>query len=104
MSPKRLASRSVSTAPGDRATLHSAAVSPHERALGGWQAELALVPEIASALGSSLDFLDTIAASLTIDAARMKANLDAYGAPGTLVAADEGAMEELLAELGAYLN
>jgi adenylosuccinate lyase len=72
--------------------------------LGGWQAELALVPEIASALGSSLDFLDTIAASLTIDAARMKSNLDAYGAPGTLVAADEGAMEELLAELGAYLN
>ena len=90
--------------PGLLSTLHSAAVSPHERALGGWQAELALVPEIASALGSSLDFLDTIAASLTIDAARMKANLEAYGAPGTLVAGDQGAMEELLAELGAYLN
>lgn len=90
--------------PGLLATLHAASLSEHERALGGWQAELALVPEIASALGSSLDFLDTIAAALVIDADRMKANLETYGAPGTTVAADEPTMEELLSGLGPYLT
>jgi len=90
--------------PGLLATLHASAVSEHERALGGWQAELALVPEIVSALGSSLDFLDTLAASLVVDAARMKANLDAHGAPGTLVPGEEGTMEELLAGLNPYLT
>ncbi len=89
--------------PGLLATLHAASLAEHERALGGWQAELALVPEIASALGTSLDFLDIIAASLVVDASRMKANLDSYGAPGTTIAGDEATMEELLAELGAYL-
>ena len=90
--------------PGLLAALHAAGLSEHERALGGWQAELALVPEIASALGSSLDFLDILAASLVVDGARMKANLDAYGAAGTLVPADEATMEELLAELHPYLT
>jgi 3-carboxy-cis,cis-muconate cycloisomerase len=90
--------------PGLVASLHGAAISEHERALGGWQAELGVAPEIASALGSSLDFLDTIAAALVVDPARMKANLDAYGAPGTTTPADEGAMEELLDELGPYLT
>jgi 3-carboxy-cis,cis-muconate cycloisomerase len=90
--------------PGLLATLHAAGLSEHERALGGWQAELALVPEIVSALGSSVDFLDTLAASLVVDAARMKTNLEAYGAPGTLVPADEATMEELLVELNPYLT
>src|SRR5258706_1841601 len=62
--------------PGLLATLHAASVSEHERALGGWQAELALVPEIASALGTSLDFLGILARSLVWDAAGMTANLD----------------------------
>src|SRR5207244_13473222 len=65
--------------PGLLATLHAAGIAEHERALGGWQAELALVPEIASAFGSSLDFLETIAASLVINPARMKANLESHG-------------------------
>ena len=89
--------------PGLLATLHAASVSEHERALGGWQAELALVPDIVSALGSCLDFLDTIAASLVVDGARMKANLDAYGAPGTTIPGDDATMNELLAELAPYL-
>jgi 3-carboxy-cis,cis-muconate cycloisomerase len=89
--------------PGLLSTLYAAALPEHERSLGRWQAELALVPEIVSALGSSLDFLDTIAASLVIDPARMKANLEAYGAPGTTLPADEGTMDELLARLGPYL-
>jgi 3-carboxy-cis,cis-muconate cycloisomerase len=90
--------------PGLLAGLHAAALPEHERSLGRWQAELALVPDIVSALGSSLDFLDTIAGSLVIDAARMKANLEAYGAPGTTIAADGGTMDELLEHLGPYVS
>jgi 3-carboxy-cis,cis-muconate cycloisomerase len=87
--------------PGLLATVHAAAISENERALGGWQAELAVVPEIASQLGSCLDFLDGIASSLVVDARRMKANLDAY-APGARPAAPHAA-EELLAALSPHL-
>ena len=91
--------------PGLIATLHAAGVAENERALGGWQAELALVPEIASALGASLDFLDTIAASLVVDAGRMKANVQAYGPAGARGAeALQPAVEELLAALAPYLS
>jgi 3-carboxy-cis,cis-muconate cycloisomerase len=89
--------------PGLLATVHAAAVSEHERALGGWQAELATVPAIAGALGSSLDFLDTIAQSLVINADRMKANATAYGEEPP-AAALEDAVDELLAELAPYLT
>jgi 3-carboxy-cis,cis-muconate cycloisomerase len=87
--------------PGLIATVHiGAAELEHERALGGWQAELVAVPEIAGALGSSLDFLDTIAGSLVIDAERMRANLGACGpAP-----ASQDAVDELLANLAPYLT
>jgi 3-carboxy-cis,cis-muconate cycloisomerase len=100
----RARARCATRMAGHLATLHASGLSEHERALGGWQAELALVPDIVSSLGSALDFLDTLAASLVVDAARMKANLDAYGAPGTLVPGDEATMEELLAELNPYLT
>lgn len=73
----------------------------HERALGGWQAELAIVPGIAAALGTSLDFLETIAASLVVNAERMKANLAAYGEGGA-AASVETALDELLGELAPY--
>jgi len=89
--------------PGYLATLHAAALPEHERSLGRWQAELALVPDIVSALGSSLDFLDIAGASLVVDAARMKANLDACGAPGTTDPADQGTMDELLDGLAPYI-
>jgi len=84
------------------AIVHAASVSEHERGLGGWQAELATVPDIAAALGSSLDFLDRIGAGLVVDAARMRANLDVHGAGANPV--DVGAaVDELLAELTHYL-
>ena len=89
--------------PGLLATVHAAAVAEHERALGGWQAELAVVPEIAAALGSALDFLDTISASLVVNADRMEANLAAYG-EGSSSPGLEGAVDELLAELAPYLT
>lgn len=95
----------AATLPGLLAALHGAAVSENERALGGWQAELALVPEIAGALGSSLDFLDIIAASLVVNAERMKANVATYGEGGAFdPAAMQPAIDELLAPLAPYLT
>jgi len=87
--------------PGLLATLHAAGLGEHERALGGWQAELALVPEIAAALGGALDFLDTIAASLVIDAKRMAQNLERHGEPAPI---HPEAVDELLAGLAPYLS
>ncbi|HUL95245.1 MAG TPA: lyase family protein [Usitatibacter sp.] len=86
--------------PGLLASVHAASVSEHERALGGWQAELALVPDIAAALGTSLDFVETIAASLVIDASRMARNLELYGTgagfdPGAFAPAFDETMSRL---------
>ena len=90
--------------PGLLATVHAAAISEHERALGGWQAELATIPAIAGVLGSSLDFLDTIAASLVVNAERMKANVTAYGEEEPPAAAFGDAVDELLADLAPHLT
>jgi 3-carboxy-cis,cis-muconate cycloisomerase len=90
--------------PGLVATLHAAGIAEHERALGGWQAELGLVPEIAGTLGTSLDFLETIGASLVVDAGRMMANMAAYGEPGASADACLPAVDELLAQLAPYLT
>jgi len=87
-------------APGLVATLHAAGLAEHERALGGWQAELALVPELTDCLGASLDFLDVIAASLVVDAGRMRENLERYGEATPI---DPAAVDELLAGLASYL-
>ena len=90
--------------PGLLAIVHAGAVAEHERALGGWQAELATVADIAQALGSSLDFLDTIAAGLVVDPARMAANLRAAGAGAPDVAILAGRIDELLAALAPTLS
>ena len=89
--------------PGLLATVHAAALGEHERALGGWQAELAAVPEIAAVLGSSLDFVDTLSSSLVVNAERMKANVIAYGEELPAVSC-EVAVDELLADLAPYLT
>ncbi len=94
----------ASRMPGLIAALHAGAIAEHERALGGWQAEWSVVPEIACALGTSLDFLDTVASSLVVDGARMKENLARYGEPGAApVDALLPAVDELLAALAPYL-
>jgi 3-carboxy-cis,cis-muconate cycloisomerase len=62
--------------PGLMATLLSGAVGEHERALGGWQAELVTIPELVDAAGSALDALERIASGLVVDAERMKANVE----------------------------
>jgi 3-carboxy-cis,cis-muconate cycloisomerase len=64
-------------APGLMATLLSGALGEHERALGGWQAELVTIPELADAAGGALDALERIADGLVINPNRMKANLEA---------------------------
>ncbi len=63
-------------APGLMATLLSASVGEHERALGGWQAELVTIPELVDAAGGALDALERIAGGLVVNAERMKANLE----------------------------
>jgi len=88
--------------PGLLAIVHAGAIAEHERALGGWQAELATVPQMADALGGAVDFLETIGSGLVIDAARMKANLQAHGEGRST---DLGpATDELLADLAPYLT
>lgn len=64
-------------APGILATLLHAANQEHERALGGWQAELATWPDLAQTAGGALDAIERIAAGLVVNAERMAANLDA---------------------------
>ena len=64
-------------APGLMATLLSSSLGEHERALGGWQAELVTIPELVDASGSALDALERIAAGLVVNADRMRANLEA---------------------------
>jgi 3-carboxy-cis,cis-muconate cycloisomerase len=91
-------------APGLLATIHAGSLAQHERALGGWQAELATVPDLVGTLGSSLDFLDGIARSLVVDAARMRANLASLPGADAMFernAAGLGtALDEILTALG----
>jgi len=63
-------------APGLGATLLSSALGEHERALGGWQAELVTIPDLVDAAGSALDALERIAGGLVVNADRMKINLE----------------------------
>lgn len=64
-------------APGLMATLLHAAAQEHERAIGGWQAELASFPELLDTLGGALDALERIAGGLVVNAGKMKENLEA---------------------------
>ncbi|MGB7480255.1 MAG: lyase family protein, partial [Burkholderiaceae bacterium] len=63
--------------PGLVATLLAALVQEHERALGGWQAEWDTLPQIARLTGGALRQMRQAVEGLEVDAARMRANLDA---------------------------
>ncbi len=78
------------------ATLLAAMVQEHERALGGWQAEWATLPEIVELAGASLAQMRTVIEGLQIDPQRMRANLDASG--GVLMA------EAVSLALAAHIN
>jgi 3-carboxy-cis,cis-muconate cycloisomerase len=92
----------ATAAPGILAAIHAGAIAEHERALGGWQAELGLVPQLAAALGTALDFLATIGESLVVDAVRMRDNLARYGEPGMDTSGAQRATGELLEALAPY--
>ena len=91
--------------PGLVATLHACSMAEDERALGGWQAELAIVPDIAACLGTALDFLDVIGGSLVVNAGRMQQNVAAHAPKGSRgVEGSYVACDELLAGLAPYLS
>ncbi|WMD22162.1 3-carboxy-cis,cis-muconate cycloisomerase [Achromobacter seleniivolatilans] len=58
-------------------TILSAMIQEHERALGGWQAEWDVLPQIASLTGGALRHLVGILDGLDVHPLRMKENLDA---------------------------
>ncbi|HYM32113.1 MAG TPA: 3-carboxy-cis,cis-muconate cycloisomerase [Candidatus Cybelea sp.] len=64
-------------APGLVATVLAGMVQEHERALGGWQAEWAVLPELAVLAAGALRHMAETMAGLEVDTARMRRNLDA---------------------------
>ena len=62
--------------PGLVATMLSAAVQEHERGLGNWPAEWDTLPEIVQLAGGAVVAMAQVVAGLTLDATRMRANLE----------------------------
>jgi 3-carboxy-cis,cis-muconate cycloisomerase len=65
--------------PGLVASSVAGLVSEHERSVGGWHAEWRLLADALQATGSALDAACAVVEGLTVDTARMRANLDATG-------------------------
>ena len=63
--------------PGLAATMLAGLVQEHERAVGAWQAEWPVIAEALQATGAALEAMRDVIAGLTVDPARMRANLDA---------------------------
>jgi 3-carboxy-cis,cis-muconate cycloisomerase len=63
--------------PGLAATLMTGLVQEHERAVGAWQAEWPVIADALQATGAALEALREVVAGLSVDADRMRANLDA---------------------------
>ena len=63
--------------PGLVAGFLSAMVQEHERALGGWQSEWLTVSGIIQASGLAAASMAEVAGGLTVDPARMRANIEA---------------------------
>jgi 3-carboxy-cis,cis-muconate cycloisomerase len=57
----------------------SAMVQEHERAAGGWQAEWSAVPDLFRTTAGAVDRVRRALAGLTVNPARMQANLDRTG-------------------------
>ena len=63
--------------PGLLASFLSAMVQEHERGAGGWQAEWPIVTSIVQALGLAVASMAEAAEGLSVDATRMRANIEA---------------------------
>lgn len=83
-------------APGLVATMLAAMPQEHERALGGWQAEWETLPALVSLTADASASMAAALAGLTIDEARMRANLDAAGG----LARAEGLVAALAPSIG----
>lgn len=57
-------------------TMLSGMVQEQERALGGWQAEWDTLPEIACLCGAALSQMRQVLSGLSVDAERMRVNID----------------------------
>jgi 3-carboxy-cis,cis-muconate cycloisomerase len=66
-------------APNLAATILNAQAHEHERAVGAWQAEWPTYPALALVTSGALHAVAEIAQGLEVDAARMRANLEAAG-------------------------
>jgi 3-carboxy-cis,cis-muconate cycloisomerase len=82
--------------PGLVASVLSAMVQEHERAVGGWQSEYPTIASIVQALGSAAASMAEVAGGLSVDSARMRQNI--ANTRGVNFA--ERAMMLLAAELG----
>jgi 3-carboxy-cis,cis-muconate cycloisomerase len=63
--------------PGLVANFLSGMLQEHERGLGGWQAEWSTVQATVQSAGIALESMAEVAEGLTVDAARMRRNIDA---------------------------
>jgi 3-carboxy-cis,cis-muconate cycloisomerase len=63
-------------APGLVATMLAAMPQEHERGLGGWQAEWAVLPELLLVTAGAARTMADVLETLKVDAARMRRNLD----------------------------
>ena len=83
-------------APGLVATMLSAMVQEHERAVGGWQAEWDTLPTLVDLALDAAQAMAEALAHLVVDETRMRANLDAAGG----VARAEGLVAALAPAVG----
>ncbi|MHC1559576.1 3-sulfopropionylcysteine synthase XcbD [Actinomycetospora sp. C-140] len=82
----------------DAAVALEGLVALHERDGRGWKAEWIALPEACQLTGVALRFAATLLEGLTVDAARMRANLDSHGGAMT----SEPLMAAVAAKLGKH--
>jgi 3-carboxy-cis,cis-muconate cycloisomerase len=63
--------------PGFVSAFLSSMVQEHERAAGGWQSEWSTISDVVQATGLALESMAEVTEGLTVDANRMRANLEA---------------------------
>ena len=91
-----LAIAAAKRTPGLVADFFAGMVQEHERAVGGWQAEWATVHAMLQSAGVALEAMVEVAEGLTVDAERMRRNIDST--KGAIFA--EKAMMVLAPEIG----
>ena len=65
--------------PGLVAAFLSSMIQEHERGVGGWQAEWPILADVVQAAGLAVASMAEVAEGMTVDPARMRANIEATG-------------------------